>query len=211
MTTRRDQDHTPKPEAQSSTRDHLHPWLDRECLEIKKIINIARGADIRDWDLPEKWEIRFKMLKDAIEGGKLPAIPVPFGRVRFYTVCLLEIWLFLVNYGVGEKWDWLRKFCRDWEPQCGLNLPDQETVDPREPARPQGSFAEADVREWYKRRAAQWKLGDFVPTEKDDLGDVRAKFKDQIPRDFIRSLRHKFGRDEWNVNRRGPKSPPPSQ
>ena len=99
--------------------------LARTRLELKKIINIARGAPINAWPPKEEWEIRFKMLKDAIEDRDLPAKLAPLAP-RHSSVRLDDVWAFLEKQPPHPKWDWLHEFCEVWSKESGVALDAQQ-------------------------------------------------------------------------------------
>ncbi len=100
------------------------PQRVRECLIVKRLINMARGAAPMDWSdpLPDPWEDRFVLVCDAIAAERLNATRHPAGMERLHRVCLLEVRRFLADPGEGEEWAWLRVACQDWAKQCGREL-----------------------------------------------------------------------------------------
>ena len=92
-----------------ASSDH---WLRRESLELKKIINLARGAPHKDWPPDQEWTAIFQDLKDAIDRGELPAAVRGKRAWMWSSVRLLDMWGFVVDR--DSRWQPLRDFCQRW-------------------------------------------------------------------------------------------------
>ena len=90
-------------------------------------------------------------------------------------------------------------------------MPEPETVKQRVSALPKFRFPEAKVRKWYTERVANWKAGDPIPSEEEDLTAAKARFGIGVTRAFIRILRHQLAPPEWSVGTIGRKPNPPSK
>ena len=174
---------------------------------------MARGVSPADWShpLPDPWEPRFLMLCDAIDTGRLSSTQHPTGMERWHRVCLLDVRRFLADHGAGEEWAWLRETCQDWSQRWGRELPEPETVGPREPALPKKRLNRPALEKWYKDRVANRKVGDPIPSQDKDFEDAKAKFGKRVTRIFVRELRRKLAPAEWNLSTTGPKPKIPSK
>ncbi len=171
-------------------KDQPRPWFDRECLELKRLMNLARGANVTAWPLPSPWNVRFQKLKDAIKTERLKAVPDRDGREKWALVCLSDVSVFIEEYGAGDKWAWLQDFCQRWAKEGDHRLPDPKAA---KASKVFSVFSEAKVTKWYKERVADWKDGDPIPSREDDLVAARDEFSDfTVSRDFMRELRSQY-------------------
>ena len=102
-------------------------YLRRESLELKYLINIARGAPVGDWP-PEDphWlrlleDIEFAILNSEIDG-------VVRRKPRFHAVRLRPFWDWLIRPERMDdsRWDPLRDACRQWAEARGETLHDRD-------------------------------------------------------------------------------------
>ena len=85
----------------------------RESLTLKQIINIARGAPIKDWPPPEPFLGLFNDLKDSVGRNETPAARHPLFE-RFDTVRLPDLRKFLRARDRDKRWDPIRDVCERW-------------------------------------------------------------------------------------------------
>ncbi len=101
--------------------------LRQESLKLKWVINLARGAPLKDWPPPDTyWNGIFLDLKDATGRGELPA-RVHHTKERFSTVRLDDLWPFVKNR--DDRWQPLRDFCQRWFTARGEEPPVSITPD----------------------------------------------------------------------------------
>ncbi len=123
-------------------------WLRRESLELKKIINLARGAAVTDWPPDQEWTEIFQDLKDAIDRGELPAAVRSKSASRRSSVRLLDLWPFVKDR--DDRWQPLRDFCQRWENARGISLSRRRNQRERREARTQrdGEIQDAAKKLW---------------------------------------------------------------
>lgn len=81
----------------------------------------------------------------------------------------------------------------------------------RAPAVSPTSFSRGKVTKWYKKRVADWKAGNPIPSQDEDVEDAKDEISEKVTRAFVRGLRHKHAPAAWNVTELGPKPKPPSK
>jgi hypothetical protein len=110
------------------------PNLQQDRLRLKWVINIARGALLKDWELDPLWNARFVRLSNAIEDGDLRVRQDSRrpGVYKFAFATLVDLWAFVSKFPAERSLDWLRKFCLRWAAQRKQTLSDL-------PAAPKGS------------------------------------------------------------------------
>ena len=99
-------------------------FLSGEWLEVKRIVNLARGAPIKEWPITDP--LWFRRLQDlamyvgsgAIKGGQLDQLS------RFHSVQLTELQKWAETK--DERWGWLREFCREWAEVAGVTSPSKK-------------------------------------------------------------------------------------
>ena len=120
-------------------------WLRGEFLELKPLINLARGAHpTRDWPPPNEWRAPFRNLKAAIDAGELLATLRASRADKSAVVKLTDLWAFLTKpeRRNDTSWDWACAFCHRWADTRGESLPDPEK------SRATTIGAENQCREW---------------------------------------------------------------
>ena len=80
--------------------------LRRESLELKWLINLARGAPDKDWPPDDEWTDIFRDLKDAIDRGELAAAVRGEVAFKWSSVRLADLWPFVADR--DDRWDPLR-------------------------------------------------------------------------------------------------------
>ena len=105
------------------------PLFQQESLTLKEIMNLARGAPIKDWPPPPPFKGLFRDIKDAIGRGELPAARHP-SRPKFDSVRLLDLSKFV--YSRGERWQLIRDVCERW----AISQSNTEDVPSRKQGRP---------------------------------------------------------------------------
>jgi hypothetical protein len=95
-------------------------WLRLESLKIKRLINLARGRDGDDGELPsdDVWLPYYNNILTAIRRGELAATRLPGQPESFYSVTLFEFWRFVATR--EGDWEWAREFCKEWAIGCGV-------------------------------------------------------------------------------------------
>jgi len=73
------------------------------------------------------------------------------------------------------------------------------------------AFSQAKVTEWYKKRVADWKDGNPIPSQDEDVKDAKAEISKKVTRAFVRDLRREHAPAAWNVTELGPKPKPSSK
>ena len=115
-----------------ASSDH---WLRRESLELKKLINLARGAPVPNWPPDQEWTEIFQDLKDAIDRSELPAALRGPSAWRRSSVRLLDLWSFVKDR--DARWQPLRDFCQRWAKASGISLSRRRNQWERQEARTQ--------------------------------------------------------------------------
>ncbi len=179
-----------------TSNDH---WLRQESLELKRIINLARGAPVTDWPPDSEWGGIFRDLKHAIGRGELVAARHDLGR--FDSVRLADLWPFLTKPERRDdaRWEPLRDFCRRWGQVRRVSLPE-----PRQsPVATAG--AETRCRDWLEGEVAAWAQGfnPPLPRKANMRQTALAKFEGLSRRGFQRAW-DQIAPSEWK--RPGPKS-----
>lgn len=92
-------------------------------MRLKEVINIARGADPKEWPPPPSWIWLFHQIKDAIDDGHLRVVVQrgsPPGEYRFFMVRLADLWEWVE--AKGGEWEPIRRLCIEWAASLGVNL-----------------------------------------------------------------------------------------
>jgi hypothetical protein len=100
-------------------------WLSRDRLELKFIINIARGARLEDWEpaYGGEWHRRFEDLKAVIDAEELAATLRGDFANKSAVIKLSDLWQFFCDNRGSPSWQWLDGFCRRWSKVTGESLP----------------------------------------------------------------------------------------
>ena len=104
-------------------------WLCGEFLELKPLINLARGAHpTHDWNSLGEWVPRLRNLKAAIDAGELPGTLRGTRADKSAVVRLKDLWAFLTkpDRRNDASWDWTRDFCHRWAEVRDVTLADPE-------------------------------------------------------------------------------------
>lgn len=69
---------------------------------------------------------------------------------------------------------------------------------PRDITSTKGTYSQAKLDLWYRRRVASWPAAKVPPSRDDDFRDAKAEEFPSVPRDAIRALRKKLAPAEWS-------------
>ena len=164
-------------------------WLSTPRLELKPLLNLARGCDPTggdppDWPPEGEWLAIWKQLKMAIDLGDLPTpmhvMPnLPIRWANSTTITDLELfWGFLADQPRNGCWDDLRWLCPQWGDECGRTLPSPQEAAKTLPtvasaARKRGSGGSPPKYDWDDLIAHLL----FVANSPDRLPDSQAKIE----------------------------------
>jgi hypothetical protein len=99
--------------------EDVNHWLAQDAISIKRLINIARRAELTAWDdFDALWAARVTALYDAVMRGDLPAASE--NRFRWYTIRLVDLWSFCRKR--SGDWEWCCEFCRQWSSVNGITI-----------------------------------------------------------------------------------------
>lgn len=153
-------------------------YFSRESLELKRLINIARGAPTGEWPPEDSFWLRLlEDLNFAILHDELDA--VAHVKPRFHTVELLPLWGFLTKPKRIDdtRWEQLRDACTRWAGVRGLTLPKVGRI--------ATLHAQTQCKLWMKKRAKKLaREGKPAPRKADLRGEAMAEFPRLAGRGF---------------------------
>ena len=103
-----------------SNDDTRHIFQLNEYLPLKRIINLARGAEPKAYPPRHgEWGDRYDALVNAALGGQLAVVKTG-SQPRHWRVSLTELSTFAGRQNDG--WRWAKDLCRQWDEARGGNL-----------------------------------------------------------------------------------------
>ena len=171
-------------------------YLAREWLPLKRIANLARGAAIDDWPLPNEWGAAMVHIETAIDQGRVEYARHPNGLIRFTRIRVEGLWEAIQGHqcqakGAKDVQAALVAFCREWAEAQNVDL----SRDPRSisTAGRRRRISESALRKFFDEHVNEHKDDDVPPSREDDLEAAYRRFglrsEVLVDRAMIRKLR----------------------
>ena len=140
-------------------------YLAREWLPLKRIVNLARGAAVGDWPLPDEWGAAIEHIETAIDQGRIEYVRHPNGWIRFTRIRVEGLWAAIQGRQCGAKGakevqESLVAFCREWADVQNVDLS-------HNPRSSQRRISESALREFYRAYSTIHKDDDPPPSRVD--------------------------------------------
>ena len=189
---------TEKCDAPESVVGH---WLAQDRLELKIVINIARGTLPTDWPPREEWLARFRTLKAVVDAGELSATLRGLSANKSAVVRLTDLRAFVASHP-GAEWNWLSEFYQRWVAARHEDMAVVSEMPIQDAAattyqRAWGAYSESKLRGWYEKWIAECSAAGKTPSRDEDWAAAKAELGDGVPRDAIRRLRRELAPDDW--------------
>ena len=182
-------------------------WFAREWLELKRIVNVARGADPGDWPLPDEWAAALVHIETAIDQGRIEYARHPNGLISFTRIRVEGLWAAIQGRqcqaeDAKDVQAALEEFCCKWAEVQNVDLSSGPKTLRRRP------ISETALRDFYDEHVDGHRDDDVPPSSADDLKAAYQKFGPVsevfVGRDAIRSLRAEKAPPRWRARGRRP-------